>query len=151
MTTQDNFSGLNIGDSVYIGSPCLPRSGKFEIVGFLQNYVNLKDSKGNVFSSPVGCINKNEKVSTDFRAKNETCQQRLSKKIGINMSEWKQGRYVSKEQAIAVAYSQINQEYPHCKQHLKKSTKKSPKKTKKSSKKSPKKSPKKTKKSNKMK
>ena len=67
------------------------------------------------------------------------CKQRLSKKIGINLHEG----YTSRAQAIAVAYSQVNKEYPHCRRFLQKS----PKKIKKSAKKSAKKSVKKTKKS----
>jgi len=50
------------------------------------------------------------------------CKQRLAKKIAINMSEG----YTSREQAIAVAYSQVNKKYPHCRSALKRSTKKSP-------------------------
>ena len=64
------------------------------------------------------------------------CKQRLSKKIGINMNEG----YTSRAQAIAVAYSHVNKEYPHCRRFLQKSPKKTKKSVKKSAKKS-KKSP----------
>jgi hypothetical protein len=40
----------------------------------------------------------------------------LGKKIAINLSE---GKYVSREQAIAVAYSQIRKAYPECAQFFK--------------------------------
>jgi hypothetical protein len=50
--------------------------------------------------------------------KSPTCKQRLSKKIGININEMKDGRYVSRAQAIAVAYKQIAKEFPHCKRYL---------------------------------
>jgi hypothetical protein len=43
--------------------------------------------------------------------KNKTCKERLSQKIAINMKEG----YKSRAQAIAVAYSQINKMFPHCK------------------------------------
>jgi len=42
------------------------------------------------------------------------CEKRLKKKIGININEMKNGRYQSKEQAIAVSYSQLFKEYPEC-------------------------------------
>ena len=47
-----------------------------------------------------------------------TCKKRLSEKIGININEMKDGRYVSRAQAIAVAYKQIAQGFPHCKRYL---------------------------------
>jgi hypothetical protein len=45
------------------------------------------------------------------------CKQRLSKQIAENIKE---GRFSSKQQAIAVAYSQVQKKYPHCKRYLKK-------------------------------
>jgi len=39
------------------------------------------------------------------------CRENLGRKIAINMRE---ERYASKEQAIAVAYSQIRKAYPEC-------------------------------------
>ena len=62
-------------------------------------------------------------------SKPKSCKKRLSEKIAINIRE---GIYKSPAQAIAVAYSQINKEFPHCKQHLK-----SVRKSKKSIRKSP--------------
>jgi hypothetical protein len=38
----------------------------------------------------------------------------LKKKIGINMSEYKSGMFVSRPQAIAVSYSQVRKSYPGC-------------------------------------
>lgn len=60
-------------------------------------------------------LKKNTKKSAK---KSPTCKQRLSKKIGININEMKDGRYVSRAQAIAVAYKQIAKEFPHCKRYL---------------------------------
>uniref|UniRef100_A0A6C0KU28 Uncharacterized protein n=1 Tax=viral metagenome TaxID=1070528 RepID=A0A6C0KU28_9ZZZZ len=45
------------------------------------------------------------------------CRENLVKKIAINMRE---AKYVSKEQAIAVAYSQIRKAYPECAEFFKK-------------------------------
>lgn len=60
-------------------------------------------------------LKKNTKKSAK---KSPTCKQRLSKKIGININEMKDGRYVSRAQAIAVAYKQIAKKFPHCKRFL---------------------------------
>jgi hypothetical protein len=42
------------------------------------------------------------------------CKKYLQKKIRINMSEYKNGRYVSRKQALAVSYSQTKKKYPRC-------------------------------------
>ena len=47
--------------------------------------------------------------------KNRTCSQLLQQKIAINLREYKLGRFVSPQQAIAVAYSQLGKMYPSCK------------------------------------
>ena len=61
----------------------------------------------------------------------KSCRTELSRKIAINMAEYKAGRYKSPAQAIAVAYSQIQKKRPGCKKSLKKkSMKKSVKKIK---------------------
>jgi hypothetical protein len=49
------------------------------------------------------------------------CKQRLAEKIAINMKEMnEEGKYKSRAQAIAVAYSEVQKMYPHCKRYLKK-------------------------------
>jgi len=73
----------------------------------------------------------------------KSCRTELSRKIAINMAEYKEGRYKSPAQAIAVAYSQVQKKRPACKKSLKKKSKKSMKK--KSMKKSKKAKTKKTK------
>lgn len=65
--------------------------------------------------------------------KSAKCQKLLGKKIGINMAEYKQGRYTSPKQAIAVAYSQVRKDHPGCKSPITKSRKKSRRPAKKSS------------------
>ncbi len=42
------------------------------------------------------------------------CRQYLSKKISKNMKEWKQGKYRSRQQALAVSYSQTRKANPKC-------------------------------------
>lgn len=51
------------------------------------------------------------------------CKKYLSKKIGINIAEFNNGFYMSRPQAIAVAYSQVRKSHPHCKRIIKQRSK----------------------------
>jgi len=51
---------------------------------------------------------------TGDREMTDKCKKQLNKKIGININEMKDGVYKSKEQAIAVAYSQLYKKFPEC-------------------------------------
>lgn len=42
------------------------------------------------------------------------CKKKLRSKIRINMDEMKKGRYSSRQQAIAVSYSQVKKQFPIC-------------------------------------
>ena len=44
------------------------------------------------------------------------CSDLLQEKIRINIGEYKKGKFVSIQQAIAVAYKQLGSKYPSCKQ-----------------------------------
>ena len=55
------------------------------------------------------------------RTTKSSCKLVLSKKIKRNMREYKQGRYSSQAQAIAVSYSQISKKKPGCKRYFKRS------------------------------
>jgi hypothetical protein len=46
------------------------------------------------------------------------CKAELKEKIKINTREYNNGKYSSRKQAIAVAYSQIKKKYPQCKEQL---------------------------------
>jgi hypothetical protein len=48
------------------------------------------------------------------------CKELLSEKIAQNMREYKEGKYVSRKQSLAVSYSQIKKKYPECSKFLKK-------------------------------
>ena len=48
------------------------------------------------------------------------CRKYLSKKIAINIDEFKRGLFKSKKQAIAVSYSQVRKKHPACKRIFKK-------------------------------
>ena len=52
--------------------------------------------------------------------RSKRCRSLLGRKIGINIHE---GIYANKEQAIAVAYSQVRKRHPSCRRILKKSKK----------------------------
>jgi hypothetical protein len=72
------------------------------------------------------------KKSKPFYTKNR-CQNLLKKKISINMKEYKDGKFVSRPQAIAVSYSQVRKSFQGCKKFI---GSKSPKTSRKMSKKS---------------
>jgi hypothetical protein len=50
--------------------------------------------------------------------KERECKDLLKEKVGINMKEYKEGRYKSRQQAIAVAYSQVKKMKPLCEKYL---------------------------------
>jgi hypothetical protein len=50
-----------------------------------------------------------------IKPKGMTCKKFLSMKIADNMREFKEGKFKSREQAIAVAYSQVRKGNPRCK------------------------------------
>ena len=82
---------------------------------------NKKSTRKSPKKSNRKTTRKSPKKRKTVNKKNKSkCKDRLSGKIKINMNEFKSGRYSSKEQAIAVAYSQILKKYPHCKKVLNK-------------------------------
>lgn len=79
---------------------------------------------GNPKLSRKKSIKRSVKKSMKMKMKSTAkCQKLLSRKIGINMGEYRQGRYSSPKQAIAVAYSQVRKEHPTCKGPITKSRK----------------------------
>ncbi len=48
-----------------------------------------------------------------------SCQTKLKNKIRINMSEYKKGRFSSRQQALAVSYAQLKKKSPSCKRYFK--------------------------------
>jgi len=58
------------------------------------------------------------------RRSKSICKKRVSDKIRINMDEYKQGKFSSRQQAIAVSYSQVSKKYPYCRRYLKLSPRK---------------------------
>ena len=71
-------------------------------------------------------VRKSKRRSKKSKRRSSKCKKYLQKKIGINISEFKNGLYVSKSQAIAVAYSQVRKKHPSCRRVIKKT--KSPRK-----------------------
>ena len=61
---------------------------------------------------------KRSKLSHNRKSIRFSCKALLSKKIGINMSEYKRGRFVSRSQAIAVSYSQVKKMKPKCSRYF---------------------------------
>ena len=52
------------------------------------------------------------------RLTKDACEKHLKRKIGKNMSEYKSGRYSSRAQAVAVAYSQVKKKHPSCSRYF---------------------------------
>lgn len=61
-------------------------------------------------------------ISLKSRTRNSPskCKALLKKKIDINMSEYKKGRFSSPKQAVAISYSEAGKINPNCKRYLKK-------------------------------
>ena len=81
------------------------------------------DSPGSPTKHKRRSVKKSMKKMRMGMRKSAKCQKLLSNKIGINMAEYKQGRYSSPKQAIAVAYSQVRKAHPTCKGPITKSRK----------------------------
>ena len=65
-------------------------------------------------------IKKQKQTSRKIRFTKKKCRELLSKKIKLNMIEYKKGKWVSRAQAIAVSYRQITKKYPKCKRFFNK-------------------------------
>lgn len=57
---------------------------------------------------------KTKKRSYRKRLTKVECNKLLREKISINLDEFKDGLYKSREQAIAVSYSQVKKKHPSC-------------------------------------
>ena len=55
------------------------------------------------------------KVSRKTR---KSCESYLRKKIRANMKEYNEGRYASRQQAIAISYSQTRKRFPSCSRYF---------------------------------
>ena len=60
--------------------------------------------------SPKRVTRKSPKRSKRY----QKCKKMLSEKIAININEYKEGKYKSRKQAIAVSYSQVRKKSPVC-------------------------------------
>jgi hypothetical protein len=65
-------------------------------------------------------LSRSPRRSRKIGKKEMTCKNLLKEKIGVNIEEYKNGRYSSRNQAIAVAYSQVKKMKPLCDKYLKK-------------------------------
>ena len=69
-------------------------------------------------SSKPGSRRRSKKPSKKNVYMKLDCNAELKEKIKINTREYNNGKYSSRKQAIAVAYSQIKKKYPQCKEQL---------------------------------
>jgi hypothetical protein len=81
----------------------------------IARYENISHYSGKNKKELIKHIDKHLKIK-------KKCDKRLSDKIKTNIKEYKspQNKFISKEQAIAVSYSQINKKYPECEYYYKK-------------------------------
>jgi flagellar biosynthesis GTPase FlhF len=65
-------------------------------------------------------LRKSRKASRKSMGRRErVCKDLLKEKVGINLKEYRDGRYVSRQQAIAVAYNQVKNMTPSCGKYFK--------------------------------
>jgi hypothetical protein len=65
-------------------------------------------------------LRKSRKASRKSMGKRERdCKDLLKEKVGINLKEYRDGRYISRQQAIAVAYNQVKNMTPSCGKYFK--------------------------------
>ena len=77
------------------------------------------------------CVSKKSKTSKKRSPKRSPkstrtkvgCNEMLKNKIATNMKEYKKGRFSSRQQALAVSYSQVKKASPYCKRYFKQSRK----------------------------
>ena len=61
-----------------------------------------------------------KKSSKQLLRKKEECNDFLKEKIRANIQEYKDGRFSSRQQAVAVSYSQVRKASPHCRRYFNK-------------------------------
>ena len=79
------------------------------------------------------CVSKKSKTSKTSKTSKKRspktsrtkvgCNDMLKNKIATNMKEYKKGRFSSRQQALAVSYSQVKKASPYCKRYFKQSRK----------------------------
>ena len=82
-----------------------------------------KTSKGNKCKNLVSgkskyCHHHKRKYSIGRKITKQTCKNKLSDKIKVNMEEYKKGRWQSRKQAVAVSYNQVKKKNPGCKKYF---------------------------------
>jgi hypothetical protein len=85
----------------------LGKADKSKLDGFMYKKKKSKSTKRKNSKS------KQKKIASK-RLKSR-CKNFLKKKIAINMTEYKKGRFKSPAQAIAVSYSELKKRIPSCK------------------------------------
>ena len=73
-----------------------------------------KSTRKSVRKSTRKSVRKSRRKSVRKSTKHEKCLSFLKRKIAININEYKQGRWKTRQQAIAVSYSQTRDKYPKC-------------------------------------
>ncbi len=61
-----------------------------------------------------------EKGGNIVKSHNRDCKDKVGSKIAFTTSEYKQGKYKSRAQAVAVAFKMTTKNHPECKKELRK-------------------------------
>lgn len=94
--------------------------GKGMSMAQLQKYYKTEKSKNIKKSKTVKKYKRSSVKKTNLErclsgsTREKICKGHLSKKISINMREYKKGKYSSPTQAIAVSYNQVKKKYSKC-------------------------------------
>lgn len=90
-----------------------------KIISNLNNQLKKVDKSILALNQLSQTINKIKGGKLKSQRRKPTCKSSLSKKISVNMKEYKKGKWKNRKQAIAVSYNQIQKERPGCKKVLK--------------------------------
>jgi len=113
---QRSVKGYRRSNGTYVKSHCVSRS-----------FQRKQSRKGSKKSSKKMSKKSSKKSSKKMSKKMSSvrtkvgCNDLLKNKIRVNMKELKDGRFVSRQQAIAVSYSQVKKSSPYCKRYFKRS------------------------------
>jgi hypothetical protein len=80
----------------------------------------LSPNKKKIVEKELNRILKDRPVYNPDKIKKSECMNFFHYKIGKNMKEYELGRWTSRQQAIAVSYSETTQIYPKCNKYLSK-------------------------------
>jgi hypothetical protein len=116
-TSQKEVAQRQIAQGLDFGQKRAQRKGRKSARKSAKRRNARKSRSGRKFSGRRASAAKRRSAR---KAVQTRCKNLLSKKISTNMKELKKGKFKSRAQAIAVAYSQVRKKYPSCAKMFKK-------------------------------